>query len=64
MWLYPLPSIVALIGWVFVFATTAWPVLLLGLATLTLGAIVFLIWSWHTQQWPFTRIDPLAGEVR
>ncbi|MGH9968790.1 MAG: APC family permease [Pyrinomonadaceae bacterium] len=57
MWLYPLPSIVALIGWVFIFATTAWRVLVLGLATLTLGAIVFLIWSWYTQRWPFAQVE-------
>jgi amino acid transporter len=53
IWLYPLPSIVALIGWVFIFATTDWPIILLGLVTLLLGAIVFLIWSWYTERWPF-----------
>ena len=58
MWLYPLPGIVALIGWVFIFATTAWQILLLGLGTLTVGAIIFLIWSWQTQRWPFGQIAP------
>src|SRR6266480_1517864 len=38
IWLYPIPNIVALIGWVFIFATTDWPVILVGLGTLTLGA--------------------------
>jgi amino acid transporter len=57
MWLYPLPAIIALLGWVFIFATTAWPVLILGLGTLALGAIVFFIWSWQTERWPFTPID-------
>lgn len=55
MWLYPLPAIVALMGWVFIFATTAWPVLVLGLGTLALGATVFFIWSWQTERWPFAR---------
>lgn len=55
MWLYPLPSIVALIGWVFIFATTDWPIILLGLVTLLLGVIFFLIWSWYTESWPFAR---------
>jgi hypothetical protein len=62
MWLYPLPSIVALIGWVFVFATTEWPVILLGLGTMVLGAIFFLIWSWYTQCWPFARPIDVAGD--
>jgi len=53
MWLYPLPSLIALIGWVFIFATTDWPVIVLGLGTLLLGAICFLGWSWYTERWPF-----------
>src|SRR3989441_7262969 len=54
MWLYPLPCLVALIGWIFIFATTAWPVILLGLGTLALGALFFFAWSWYTERWPFT----------
>ena len=53
IWLYPLPSIIALIGWVFIFATTDWPIILLGLGTLFLGVIFFVIWSWYTERWPF-----------
>jgi len=53
MWLYPIPAFIALIGWIFIFATTAWPVIVLGLGTLTLGAIFFFVWSWYTERWPF-----------
>jgi amino acid transporter len=53
MWLYPLPGLIALIGWVFIFATTAWPVILLGLGTLALGVVFFFVWSWSTRRWPF-----------
>src|SRR6266496_3460633 len=56
MWLYPIPNVVALVGWVFIFATTDWPIILVGLATLTLGAIVFFIWSFYTQRWPFATV--------
>ena len=38
---------------VFIFATTDWPIVLLGIGTLVLGAIIFFVWSWHTQRWPF-----------
>jgi len=58
MWLYPLPSIIALIGWVFIFATTPWPVVVLGLGTLVLGVVFFLIWSWYTERWPFAPAVP------
>ena len=56
MWLYPIPSLVALIGWIFIFATTAWPVIALGLGTLALGAIFFFVWSWYTGRWPFAQV--------
>jgi amino acid transporter len=58
MWLYPLPSIIALIGWMFIFATTPWPVVVLGLGTLTLGVVFFLVWSWYTERWPFAPTVP------
>src|SRR6267378_1989917 len=61
MWLYPLPSIIALIGWVFIFATTPWPVVVLGLGTLILGAIFFLVWSRYNQRWPFAAAVPGPG---
>ena len=53
VWLYPLPNLLALVGWIFVFATTDWQVILFGLGTLALGAILFLVWSWRTRRWPF-----------
>jgi len=53
MWLYPVPSIIALAGWIFIFSTADKMVILLGLGTLGLGAIFFLIWSWRSQRWPF-----------
>jgi amino acid transporter len=60
MWLYPLPSIIALVGWIFIFATTPWPVIVLGLGMLTLGAGVFLAWSWRSASWPFAAAGPDA----
>jgi hypothetical protein len=53
VWLYPLPNLLALVGWIFVFATTDWRVILFGLGTLALGAILFFGWSWRTRRWPF-----------
>jgi len=53
MWLYPLPSLVALAGWIFVFATSDPRVILFGLGTLMAGVLVFGIWSWRAQRWPF-----------
>jgi basic amino acid/polyamine antiporter, APA family len=53
IWLYPLPNLIALIGWIFVFATTQWQIIAFGLASLLLGVVGFVIWSLQTKQWPF-----------
>jgi amino acid transporter len=53
MWLYPLPALVALLGWIFVFATTDLRVILFGVGVLVLGCAAFLLWSWRTTRWPF-----------
>jgi amino acid transporter len=53
MWLYPLPNLLALFGWIFLFATSGWEVISFGLGTLVIGIGVFLAWSRHTGRWPF-----------
>jgi basic amino acid/polyamine antiporter, APA family len=53
MWLYPLPSLVALLGWIFIFATTPPVVMAFGLGALVLGVLCFGIWSWSARTWPF-----------
>jgi amino acid transporter len=53
IWLYPIPCLVALLGWIFVFATSDVKIILFGLGSLALGLMAFLIWSRHTRRWPF-----------
>jgi amino acid transporter len=53
MWLYPLPAIVALAGWLYVFFTTEPGTLFYGLGSLLLGVAVFALWNRHAQ-----RVDP------
>ena len=55
IWLYPVPCFVALVGWLFVFGTADWKLVLFGLATLLAGLFFFLVWSWQTKRWPFAR---------
>jgi APA family basic amino acid/polyamine antiporter len=45
MWLYPLPSIVALFGWVYIFLTSGWAFAGFGLLTLALGAAAYAVWK-------------------
>jgi hypothetical protein len=44
MWLYPVPALVALAGWIFVFATSGGEVIGFGLATLGMGVVAYLLW--------------------
>ena len=58
MWLYPLPALVALAGWIFLFWTTEMKLKLAALATLALGIGFFLLWSRQTRRWPFAAAEP------
>ena len=60
MWLYPLPSLVALLGWIFIFATTPPIVIAFGLGALLLGVACFGMWSWKGRTWPFA----IASQAR
>jgi amino acid transporter len=54
IWLYPVPSVIALIGWSFIFVTTEWRVIAFGFGLLALGLLFFFAWSWRDARWPFT----------
>jgi amino acid transporter len=60
MWLYPIPALVALLGWIFVFATTQYQVILFGVGVLALGCVAFLVWSWNTKRWPFGLVEAVS----
>jgi amino acid transporter len=61
MWLYPVPALVALAGWIFLLLTSGWQMIALAVGTLALGAVFFLIWSRHIRRWPFEAVR--AGAV-
>jgi amino acid transporter len=60
MWLYPIPAIVAMLGWIFVFATTQIDVIFFGVGVLALGFVAFLLWSWNTKRWPFGLVEAVS----
>jgi amino acid transporter len=43
MWLYPLPSLIAFIGWFFVFATAGWQFILAAIGVVAAGIVAFAI---------------------
>ncbi|MFI5173727.1 MAG: APC family permease [Terriglobia bacterium] len=42
---YPLPSVVALLGWIYIFFTSGVPYVIGGLVTLVAGVFAYFIWS-------------------
>ena len=44
IWLYPLPSLVALAGWSYIFATSGWRFAIYGLLVLASGVAAFAFW--------------------
>jgi amino acid transporter len=61
MWLYPVPALIAILGWIFVFATTELMVIAFGIGVLALGCVAFLLWSWNTDRWPFGLAEAASG---
>lgn len=62
MWLYPLPAILTMIGWAWLFWRTG-PVRKWGLLEICFGVVAFLIWTWEMKQWPFAKseAEPVSG---
>jgi amino acid transporter len=67
MWLYPIPALAAIVGWIYVFATsgsTTFTILgravshtnmFWGVISLAAGVPVFFLWAWYMHYWPFDR---------
>jgi amino acid transporter len=53
MWLYPLPAIIVLAGWIYIYKSATWESIWLSLGWLGLGIVAFLIWAGAERTWPF-----------
>ncbi len=45
MWWYPVPSVIALLGWLYIFATSGWGFAGLGVATVVAGVGAYAVWQ-------------------
>jgi amino acid transporter len=54
MWLYPLPSIIATLGWVYVYYSAGLLPILLSLGWVAAGVVAYLLWARYVEHtWPF-----------
>jgi amino acid transporter len=58
--LYPLPPLIALGAWIYLFIATGTNAMLFGTATLALGAVVFLVRARIGRMWPFVAASAAA----
>jgi len=58
MWLYPLPALMALVGWIFLFVMSGKQQVVSSLLALAAGVAAFLIWSKLRRSWPFAETEP------
>ena len=52
MWLYPIPSVIAAAGWIFIFVTSR-QFMFLGFGFLISGGLAFLLHQRMRREWPF-----------
>jgi amino acid transporter len=53
MALYPIPSIIALLGWTYAYIASGWPTIMWSLILLAAGIIAFTVWAAIEKTWPF-----------
>ncbi len=73
MWLYPIPALLAIAGWVYVFYTSGETTFVAfghamthsnmfwGAISLAAGIPIFFFWAWYMGFWPFERSAEAAG---
>jgi amino acid transporter len=57
MMLYPLPCVIAFLGWMFIFCTAASRYIVFGLVTVVAGCLIFLASARRNRTWPFALPD-------
>jgi amino acid transporter len=63
MWLYPMPALIALAGWIFVFWSAGPAAIAFGAVTLGLGGGVYLVRAAQRRRWPFERRSAAHGSA-
>lgn len=56
MWLFPLPAILGIVVWLFVFFSVEWPYVIGASGIVVLGTLVFVSQSYLQKKWPFAAV--------
>ncbi len=56
MWLYPVPGVISILGWIYILVTSARGSLLFAMAIFVLGTAAYLVRARKRREWPFDRL--------
>jgi len=51
--LYPLPALIALLGWIYIVASSGLRNIAIGLGMVAAGIVAYLAKAKHAREWPF-----------
>jgi len=58
MWIYPVPVVLAIAGWLAIFVSTGRTPMIASLVAAAVGAGVYFLRAWYLSQWPFSGRQP------
>jgi hypothetical protein len=53
MWLYPLPPLIGIAVWLFIFFSAEWQFIAGALGIIAIGCLLFLLKTFNEKKWPF-----------
>jgi amino acid transporter len=56
-WLYPVPCVIALLGWIYVYVSASTLSLILSGIWIVAGLVVFAMWAKLNRSWPFAPVE-------
>ena len=56
-WLYPIPSLLALVGWIYVYKSATTESIVLSIIWIVGGVLAFLGWARINHSWPFAPVE-------
>jgi amino acid transporter len=59
MWLFPIPAILGILVWMFIFFSSEWIYIVGALSVILTGTVLFLIFTARNKKWPFFNNNPL-----
>jgi amino acid transporter len=63
MWLYPIPSVIALAGWAYIYVSAGRTPIVFSIVVIAVGTLAFLVWARAERSWPFARAPQASGAV-